>query len=241
MSGDNGSQVYQPKYRVFMRNVPRKDVLKVQYAFVEDLMRAGPVACERQSSETIMYHTKRGLAAVLYHADACMSVLAFDRNDIPAPAWGAGEIAFRALRAAQQYLPRDSYRLTLANRSQVRDLAVVKVVAKMNGDAVESKLGAIPLHFMNNRRVPDSMEHIGNLEEQVVDELCMKHPGCNERVSYQTMVAYAWHKGHGVLPGFEEGDIPKKLKPFVLREVSASQSAAGNIDTAPQSGEAQFP
>jgi hypothetical protein len=235
MSGDNGSQVYQPKYRVFLRNVPRKDVFKFQYAFVEDLMHAGPVACERQSDDTVMYHTKRGLAAVLRHENSCITMLAFDRVDALAPVWGAGELAFRALRAAQQYLPKDSYRLTLANRNQVRDLIAVSVVARMNGDAVEAKRGVIPLHYMNNWHVRESDEQITDLEERVVDELCMKHPGCHGRVSYKTTVAYAWHKEHGVLPGFEEGDIPNRLKPFVLREVVATQPVE-HSETAPQPG-----
>jgi hypothetical protein len=241
MSGDDGNVVCQQKYRVFLRDVPRKDVFKFQYAFVEDLMHAGPVACERQDEDTIMYHTKRGLAAILRHQSSCISILAFERNDSIAPTWGAGEIAFRALRAAQQYLPKDSYRLTLANRAQVRDLITISVVARMNGDIAEAMLGVVPLHYMNNRRVPDSLGQIEDIEERVVDELCMKHPGCKERVSYKTTIAYAWHKEHGVLPGFEEGDIPKRLRPFVLREVAASVPAVGSSETAPQSGASPSP
>ena len=213
--------IYEPRYRVLMSApdgvsaVQRNDVLG---RFLEELGKTSPIKLRRETSYATSYITPRGLATAQVHDNGDLSMIAFRHQDVPGGEWYAGELALRALRAAEGVLPRESVRLTLWNRKQVRDLVTITAQAALGDKPKYVRAGVVPLHFTNGRTVHPSENLIKDLEEYVISDFQMQQVQEKTAVTYETTVAYAWHWKHGILPGFNSREVPKGLDWFTFNK-----------------------
>lgn len=225
MSEGNGRRFYEPRYRVRVCPTRTSEFVAFQDRFLEELESTGDeTQCKPLAEGANGYYTTRGLATIQMHDRNELTMIAFTCKDVYCSDWYAGELAFRALRAAEGVIPRDKVWLTAwgngRNLKRLRDLVVINTEATLENKTEKAQAGLVPLHYSNGLKVKPSETLIKDIEECVTGELSLQKVTEPSKILYETTVAYAWHEKYGILPGFGKGEFPKGLEPFVMNRDS---------------------
>jgi hypothetical protein len=226
MSEDKQKRVYDPRYRVRVCPTRTSEFVAFQDRFLEELESTGDeIRCVPLAEGANGYYTSRGLATIQMHDRSELTLIAFGCKDVYCGEWYAGELAFRALRAADGVIPRDRVWLTTwgsnsRNLKRLRDLVVIHTEASLENKTKKMDAGLLPLHYTNGLRVRPSETQIKDIEACVTGELSLEKVTEPCKIRYETTAAYAWHEKYGILPGFHEDDVPAGLEPFVLSRAS---------------------
>ncbi len=151
-----------------------------------------------------------GRVDILISASAGFDFAFLSSHDIPKGRWRVGQLMIQALSAIAEYYKPNMIGIYLNDNRSVLDLIAVNVSATLGRTRKSTTVGFIPRHYASGAVIKSSDEAIKDIEQEVADELTLNNSA--GQIKYETKIAYAWHRRHGILPAFVNGRVPRGLE-----------------------------